>query len=91
MMDPATHNLERRCPRLGGPVNFAYCMDSGDAGLPCFMICDCWWEDIDVVEYLKNVLSAEAFETLMNRRPTPKISGLLQLIEQAQKRSRTDD
>jgi hypothetical protein len=91
MMNQATHDLERRCPRLGGPVKFDYCMDSGDAGLPCAMICDCWWEDIDVVEYLKNVLSAEDFETLMNRRPTPKISGLLQLIEQAQKRSRTDD
>lgn len=84
-------NLQRRCPRLGGPVPFGYCLDAGDDGLPCFNMCDCWWEDVDVVAYLKNRLSADAFEKLMGHRPVPKISGLLQLIEQAQKRSHSDD
>ncbi|MBI5589225.1 MAG: hypothetical protein HY881_01950 [Deltaproteobacteria bacterium] len=84
------HDRERRCPRLGGSVRFGYC-HAGDDALPCFKICDCWWEYFDVVDYLKGKLSDRDFENLMKSRPKPKITGLLQLIELAQKRSCIDD
>jgi len=90
-MNHAIHDMERRCPRLGGSVRFGYCLDVSDDTLPCFKICDCWWEYFDVVDYLKNRLSDRDFENLMKSRPKPKIAGLLQLIEQAQKRSCIDD
>lgn len=84
-------DMERRCPRLGSAVNFAYCLDAGDDTLPCFKICDCWWEVFDVVDYLKRTLSEQDFEKLMQNRPKPKLTSLLQLIEQAQKRSGIGD
>jgi hypothetical protein len=61
-MKPATHDRERRCPRLGGSVKFGYCLDSGNDTLPCFKICDCWWEYFDVVAFLKNRLSDHDFD-----------------------------
>ncbi len=91
MTNHAIHDMERRCPRLGGAVKFGYCLDAGDASLPCFKICDCWWEYFDVVGFLRKRLSDRNFENLMQSRPKPKLTGLLQLIEQARKRSRISD
>lgn len=80
-MNPNT--LERRCPRLGGQVSFDYCQTSGDRKGPCFKIFDCWWESFDVVEYLKKKLCAEDFNELVAARPRPKMTSLLEIIEQA--------
>ena len=30
--------LERRCPRLGGPITFGYCRAAEDNGNPCFKV-----------------------------------------------------
>lgn len=78
-------DLEMRCPRLGGPVNFGYCRHCGDDDRPCFKILDCWWQRFDVVGHLESRLPREAFEALGRRRPPEKITSLLALIEQAQK------
>jgi len=80
-MDPNT--LERRCPRLGGQINFSYCLTCGNQKGPCFKIFDCWWESFDVVEYLKKRLSTEQFTELAGGRPIPKMTSLLEIIEQA--------
>jgi len=77
--------LERRCPRLGGPVPFSYCKKSGENQQPCFKIVDCWWETFDVVRYLKDNLPEDQFNQLMDARPRPKIASLVELIEQAKK------
>ena len=61
-MDPQIDKLERRCPRLGGPVCFEYCMRGETSGQPCFKILDCWWERFDVQHYLKAILPPEQFE-----------------------------
>ena len=74
-----------RCPRLGGSVPFRYCRSSGDGDLPCWKICDCWWEYFDVVTYLEKTLAADAFNTLINTKPKPKVASLVDLIEQAKK------
>jgi hypothetical protein len=77
--------LSRRCPRLGGPVGFKYCMAcEGDA--PCAKVVDCWWETFDVVRFLRDNLPPERFEQLMRARPKPKIASLVELIDQARRR-----
>jgi len=79
--------LEKRCPRLGGPVPFRYCMDAGDGDLPCFKIMDCWWEDFDIQAYLKKTLSGDELERLLKARPPSKVASIIELIEQAKKRN----
>jgi hypothetical protein len=85
-MDENIDQLERRCPRLGGPVPFEYCRTSGDDHSICWKILDCWWECVDVVGYLKKSLPEDKFEKLANTKPKPKIVSLVELIEQAKKR-----
>ena len=79
-------HIERRCPRLGGPVSFGYCRTSSDAHSVCWKILDCWWESFDVVTYLKRSLPEEQFNQLVHARPRPKIVSLFELMEQAKKR-----
>ena len=86
-MKTFTNNLVRRCPRLGNPVPFHYCKICGDQQQPCFKILDCWWEHFDVVQYLKDHLPEVQFNRLMERDPKPKVSSLIELIEQAKKRN----
>lgn len=85
-MDENIDRLERRCPRLGGPVFFAYCKTGGDGQSVCWKIFDCWWECFDVVGYLKKSLTTENFKKIANSKPKQKIVGLVELIEQAKKR-----
>jgi len=80
------NNLTCRCPRLGGPVSFRYCMSSGDDSRPCWKIFDCWWEYFDVVTYLKKNLAEKEFNMLLRAKPKPKISSLVDLIQQARER-----
>jgi len=78
--------LERRCPRLGGPVAFAYCR-AGDTGeSPCFKILDCWWERFDVVSLLRQEMDPEQFERLSGQPPPQKVSSLIELIEKTRSR-----
>lgn len=81
--------LERRCPRLGGPIPFSYCKTTGENGLPCFKIMDCWWETFDIRTYLENNLSETAFKAISEARPPDKITSILDLIEQAKQRQRS--
>jgi hypothetical protein len=86
-MKPTSNKLVRRCPRLGNPVPFHYCKICGDQQQPCFKILDCWWEHFDVVQYLKDNLTEVQFSRLMEARPKPKVTSLIELIEQARKRN----
>jgi len=86
-MDESKDHLERRCPRLGGPVSFRYCRTSGDDVSACWKIFDCWWEGFDVVGYLKKHLPEDKFNMLVNAKPKPKTVSLVELIEQAKKRA----
>ena len=84
-MNSSDNPLERRCPRLGGPVSFNYCIKCDDAHQPCFKIIDCWWETFDVVRYLKDHLPEEQFNQLNTAKPRPKIASLVELIDKAKK------
>jgi len=79
-------SLEQRCPRLGGPVPFKYCRTTGENGMPCFKIMDCWWETFDIRAYLENTLSESAFKSISEAKPPDKIASILDLIEQAKHR-----
>jgi hypothetical protein len=88
-MDP--ERLQRRCPRLGGEVDFGYCRTCGEGKSACFKVLDCWWERFDVAGYLKARLTGEAFSALLARRPPPdKVASLVELIRQAQARAEQD-
>ncbi len=87
-MQVSKEKLIRRCPRLGNPVPFEYCEVCGDNTHPCFKILDCWWEYFDVVRYLKDKLTEEQFRRIMAAKPKPKITSLVELIEQAKKRNK---
>lgn len=80
--------LERRCPRLGGPVTFSYCRIAAENRTPCFKVFDCWWERFDVVGYFQHRLCADAFNRLRNACPPEKSASLVDMIRQAQQRIR---
>jgi len=80
--------LEQRCPRLGGPVPFKYCRTTGEGGMPCFKIMDCWWETFDIRTYLENNLSEAEFKSILEAKPPDKIASILDLIEQAKQRKK---
>ncbi len=86
-MKKEQNSMVRRCPRLGNTVPFDYCESCGDEQQPCFKILDCWWEHFDVVQYFKDSLPEDQFNHLLQARPKPKVTSLIELIEQARKRN----
>ena len=90
-MDANNKDRQIRCPRLGGPVSFAYCETTGEDGRPCFKIADCWWQYFDVVGYLAKRRTAEELNDFLGHRPQPKLSGILDIIEQARRNTSSDD
>lgn len=90
MNDSGHDQLERRCPRLGGPVSFAYCRAAGENGKSCFKVFDCWWEYFDVVAFMRQSLSAGDFEQLIRTRAPDKTANLVEIINQARRRMDSD-
>ncbi len=90
MNDSGYDQLERRCPRLGGPVRFAYCRAAGENGKRCFKVFDCWWEYFDVVAFMRQCLSAGDFEQLIQTRAPDKTASLVEIINQARRRMDSD-
>ena len=78
--------LIRRCPRLGGPVDFFYCKSCEPQREPCGKIIDCWWEVFDVQRYLEENLAPDLLKKLSARKSETKINQLLKAIDQTQKR-----
>jgi|GEM_PF-297917 len=89
-MASSKDHLQRRCPRLGGTVEFSYCRCVGENGIPCWKVFDCWWEIFDVVAYFKGRLDKDTFDKIVNNRPKPKILSILELVEQTKARMNTD-
>ena len=85
-MDRSKDQLQRRCPRLGGPVFFEYCRTCEGNKQPCWKIIDCWWETFDIIDYIKTNFTKEMLRTLSESKPKPKVNHLVELIEQAKQR-----
>lgn len=86
-MEPDEYDhLEIRCPRLGGEVTFAYCKKEA-GGLPCPRTIICWEPHFPVHAYLKERLTKSEWDRCFNRPPKPKMTTLIELIEEARKRT----
>lgn len=73
-----------RCPRLGHQISFSFCRYE-NRGLPCFKTLDCWHAYFPVEAHLRAELTPEDWEKSFNRPLKPKVTSLLELIEQAKK------
>ncbi|MBI5569523.1 MAG: hypothetical protein HY914_06210 [Desulfomonile tiedjei] len=81
---PPYVDKEIRCPRLGGPVTFAYCrVERGD--LPCPRAIGCWRAYFDVEKLFLDLLGPEEFATCFFTPPQPKVLSLIELIEKARR------
>ncbi|MFP4106199.1 MAG: hypothetical protein ACLFVU_08930 [Phycisphaerae bacterium] len=87
MSDLEQHDSKkRRCPRLGHELSFAYCRCPG-TDTPCKRILDCWWETFEVEAFVREHYGEEALAEIA-QPPRPKVASLIDLIQQAQERTR---
>lgn len=86
---PPGDDYEIRCPRLGHQISFSYCR-SENRGLPCFKTLDCWYDHFLVEEYFRKELTPEEWDKAFKRSGTTKVLSLLELIEQAKKRTKEE-
>lgn len=83
-------DMQRRCPRLGGPVSFQYCRTCETDSKPCFKVMDCWWETFDIAAFVEANYPEEVCRKLAQTRPNPKVNQLLELIEAAKRRTENE-
>lgn len=74
----------RRCPMLGHGIEFSYCRAPG-SDTPCRRIFDCWWEEFDVVAFVRLHYGEEKIRRILEP-PKQKVLSLAELIEQARRR-----
>ena len=77
-----------RCPRVGGDVNFMYCR-SENKMFPCGWIVGCWQERMDINKFLEDHYSNKERDQIF-APPRPKVESLVNLIEQAKKRTKKE-
>jgi len=87
---PPGDDFTIRCPRLGHQINFPYCRMENH-GLPCFKILDCWYCHFQIEDFLREELSAEEWQKVLDKKPKPKMGSLLEMIEQAKKSKQKKD
>lgn len=84
---PPGDDYEIRCPRLGHQITFSYCR-SENSGLPCFKTLDCWYNHFSVEEFMRMELTPEQWEEVFGRPPKPKIISLVEMIEEAKRKTK---
>jgi len=72
---------ETYCRTLGHAVPFQYCREVNQ-GLPCRLVADCWYTQFDAAGWLREHFTAEQI-TQITAPPAPKLTSLVELIEQA--------
>ena len=83
---PPGEDFKIRCPRLGHQITFSYCRKENH-GLPCFKTLDCWFPHFMVEDYMRQELGPEQWERAFSRSGKTKVMSLVELIEQAKKRT----
>ena len=81
MMKNKYDDEELYCKKLGHYLTFKYCRGENLA-LPCSKIRDCWFQRIDIDNYLNQNFSASEISHLFEPAK-PKINSLIELIDQA--------
>lgn len=84
---PPGDDYKIRCPRLGHQISFSYCRLENQ-GLPCFKALDCWYDHFLVEEHIREELSPDEWERIFDKPPKPKMLSLVEMIEEAKKRSK---
>ncbi|MBN1766628.1 MAG: hypothetical protein JW860_15340 [Sedimentisphaerales bacterium] len=72
-----------RCRMLGHEVDFSYCRQVGK-DIPCRKILDCWFEYFDVETFIRRHYTEEQIQKILEP-PRPKITSIIDLIQQARK------
>jgi hypothetical protein len=72
------------CRRLGHWITFNYCRQE-NAGLPCRKIVDCWFEKIQIREFLEENYEEKEI-SYISEPPRQKLTSIIELIEQAKNR-----
>lgn len=78
--------IEIRCPRLGGPVTFGYCVIEA-IDRPCARSITCWSDQFEVESFLRKKLGDEIFQLTFNTPQKTKLDSILELIDKAKKTS----
>jgi hypothetical protein len=73
------------CRRLGHWLTFNYCRQENN-DFPCRKIMDCWFEKLPIEEFLKENYEEEEISYIFKVQK-PKLTSIVELIEQAKKRS----
>lgn len=81
-------DFEIRCRKLGHQIKFSYCRRE-NSGLPCTKVLDCWHPFFPVEALLRQELTEQEWQDLFVAPPKPKLLSLLELLEQAQKKTRS--
>jgi hypothetical protein len=71
------------CRRLGHWLTFNYCRQE-NSGLPCRKIVDCWFEKIQIREFLEENYEEKEI-SYISETPKQKLTSIIELIEQAKK------
>ncbi|KPA16823.1 hypothetical protein MHK_003009 [Candidatus Magnetomorum sp. HK-1] len=82
--------LTQRCKRLGSEVSFEYCRVHAEPNNVCGSIIQCWWERFDVFSFLNENLPEDQFKALHQPQYKPKVTRIMEIIEQAQRRISSD-
>ena len=81
-------DLEARCPRLGHLVKFHYCRSEQET-MPCRRVFNCWFQRIPIQSFVQEHYDPSTVQALTAPSPD-KVASLVDLIEQAQRRSEKD-
>jgi hypothetical protein len=79
----------RRCPRLGHDVTFYYCRTQ-EARRVCPRLAHCWWETFDIRAWLRRNMPERAEDLIQPPRPD-KMGSLMEVIERAQHRKKSEE
>lgn len=71
------------CRRLGHWLTFNYCRQENN-NLPCRKIMDCWFEKLEINEFLEENYREEEISYIFESSK-PKLTSIVELIEQAKK------
>jgi|YNPNPStandDraft_1061719.scaffolds.fasta_scaffold15742_3 hypothetical protein len=78
-----------RCPKLGHQIHFGYC-EREQGKLPCSRALNCWYGIFNVVGYFKERLDQRQWEEAFSPPTKSKLETLIELIEKAKKRGKSD-
>lgn len=81
-IDTIFDSLTMRCPRLGGTVNFKYCLKVNDQ-LPCPRSLICWEAPFPVERYMKKVLSDEEWRIVFEQPSKSRVDVLINAADKA--------